>query len=303
MKSTLRFWLGTAALALALSDPDAHAAPGVDYDFEEIVVPGQLVTQPRGINSRGQIVGTYGETQASVLALEPLHGFLLDKGVLLTIDHPDSEHTFPTAISDNGIIVGYHGPWNQIGGGSSSPIRGFRLERGEFTPIAFGAFPKTIVNGVNNRGEVVGFAIGGDSISRGYHDDGDGVDTEIPYPGAQSTYLADVNEPGEILGFSDTGVGFILARGEFTVIQFPGEGTTGVTGMNNRGDVVGGYFDGQDGTIHGYVLSHGVYTTVDFPGGAQTQIRSINERGDIVGDYFTGTGETRGFIGRLRHGQ
>jgi hypothetical protein len=82
MRFDIRVAVGTMALIVAAGSSLAAAGQtSAGYVFEEIVVPGQLVTQPRGINSSGKIVGTYGATQASAHALEPLHGFLLDKGV------------------------------------------------------------------------------------------------------------------------------------------------------------------------------------------------------------------------------
>jgi hypothetical protein len=47
--------------------------------------------------------------------------------------------------------------------------------------------------------------------------------------------------------------GFLLRHGRFTFIDVPGALGTDADGINNEGDIVGGY-DGPDGKHHAYVL-------------------------------------------------
>ena len=72
-------------------------------------------------------------------------------------------------------------------------------------------------------------------------------------------------------------------------------------GINNRGQIVGGYFDASD-NLHGFILNHGHYTTIDDPNGViGTNPSGINEDGQIVGGYFdTNFFNSHGFI--LNHG-
>ena len=75
----------------------------------------------------------------------------------------------------------------------------------------------------------------------------------------------------------------------FTTIQFPGSNFTDALGINNAGEIVGGYETPT--AIRGYLLSGGTYTTTDlltthlFPAG-------INNTGQIVGEY----GNSQGFL-------
>jgi uncharacterized membrane protein len=78
--------------------------------------------------------------------------------------------------------------------------------------------------------------------------------------------------------------GFLLSRGEFTTIDFPGANLTQPWKINSRGDIVGVYFD-TSGQVHGFLLSRGVFSTIDVPGAAGTAAFGINPRGDIVGSY------------------
>jgi uncharacterized membrane protein len=80
-----------------------------------------------------------------------------------------------------------------------------------------------------------------------------------------------------------------LARQQgFTAIDVPGATSTFATGINPRGDIVGGYGDASGG--HGFLLSNGTFTTIDVPGAISTFARGINSRGDIVGTYRDASG-------------
>ena len=48
--------------------------------------------------------------------------------------------------------------------------------------------------------------------------------------------------------------GYLLSRGEFTSIDFPGANFTVAFGITPRGNIVGRYFS-ADGVGHGYLLS------------------------------------------------
>jgi hypothetical protein len=76
------------------------------------------------------------------------------------------------------------------------------------------------------------------------------------------------------------------AVGSIVTIDVPGARSTAAKGINDRGDVVGG-FDG-----HGFLLKDGVFTSFDAPDAVfgptchcTTSASGINNRGDIVGTY------------------
>ena len=81
--------------------------------------------------------------------------------------------------------------------------------------------------------------------------------------------------------------GFLLDRGRYTTVEAPNAATTTFAfGINNRGQIVGGYDDAM-GRAHGFVRDHrGRFTTYDVPGAFATVVSRINDRGRIVGDYF-----------------
>ncbi len=77
-------------------------------------------------------------------------------------------------------------------------------------------------------------------------------------------------------------------------IDGPGASFTDAAGINNRGEVVGSFSDGQG--FHGYVFRRGDFTILDVPvQGAQTLALGNNERGQVSGAYRS-QGFFHGFI-------
>jgi probable HAF family extracellular repeat protein len=73
----------------------------------------------------------------------------------------------------------------------------------------------------------------------------------------------------------------------FQTIDPPGSTHEKVAyGINNAGQIVGGYNDNSGN--HGFLYSGGAFTKIDVPGAGFTRARGINNAGQIVGD--TGDG-------------
>ena len=87
-----------------------------------------------------------------------------------------------------------------------------------------------------------------------------------------------------------------LDRGKFTTIDHPDAVLeTAPYGINNRGQIVGGY-DTAGFAVHGFLLDRGRYTTIDVPGASRTIALRINARGQILGDYEDARGGCHGFL-------
>jgi probable HAF family extracellular repeat protein len=67
------------------------------------------------------------------------------------------------------------------------------------------------------------------------------------------------------------------------------------SGINNRGQIVGGY-DTTGFAVHGFVLDRGRYTTIDVPGASRTIALRINARGQTIGFYLDAAGTTRVYL-------
>jgi probable HAF family extracellular repeat protein len=77
----------------------------------------------------------------------------------------------------------------------------------------------------------------------------------------------------------------------YTTIDFPGATLTALGGINDSGQIVGGYAL-SDGTRHGFLYSGGIFSTIDDPNATSgTELVGINGSGQIAGSYdFTDPG-------------
>ena len=73
-------------------------------------------------------------------------------------------------------------------------------------------------------------------------------------------------------------------------------GGTLALGVNDFGQIVGGYYDSTD-TLHGFLYSGGTYNTLNAPGATNgTEAYKINNLGQIVGLYTDSNGDEHGFL-------
>jgi hypothetical protein len=190
-----------------------------------------------GLNNRGQVVGVYFDpgTAPGPDGLFPpgaVHGFIRERsGRITSFDVPFPYLHGILDINDRGPTVGFYDT-------PSGPGGGFLRERdGEITPIDLpGAGPFTFPFAVNNRGQVVGY----------YADE----DTRLNPDGSLPPHKVH---------------GFLWDGGRFSRFDVPGALATFPYGINDRGQIAGGWFDAA-GKQHGFVLDRGRYLTLDDPG-------------------------------------
>jgi probable HAF family extracellular repeat protein len=146
-----------------------------------------------------------------------------------------------------------------------TPVPGFLLDRGRFIRFdAPNAGIETGPTGINNRGQIVGYSVADD--------------TDATYHG----FLRD-------------------ARGSFTPIDLPGAVATVASRINDRGQIVGRYYQttplrGPDARFRGFLLHHGRIVRINVPGAAQTQAVGVNNLGQVVGEYQNPDGTYHGFL-------
>ena len=191
--------------------------------FRTIHFPAARITEAEGIDNLGQVVGTWEDpvTRAS-------HGFIFSAGctprsifrVRCIPRHPALTMT---------VTLWEHTIWRTPAIPLSQSAAYMRTAAGQFTSIVFPGKAVTAAYGINNLGQIVGtyFDVAGDQVL-GVH-------------------------------------GFVLTNGTFTTIDFPKQPTAGPTatyavGINDAGDIVGGYNDDDVfQTRRGYVLKGGVF--------------------------------------------
>ena len=74
----------------------------------------------------------------------------------------------------------------------------------------------------------------------------------------------------------------------WTSFDYPGALFTYAHGVNNSGQIVGGYSDGS--TDYGFSLNGGIFTSFNYPGAYYTRANGVSNNGQIVGGYGDGSG-------------
>jgi Protein of unknown function (DUF3466) len=192
-----------------------------------------------GVNSHGEIVGTYGDVVVQA------RGFSIDGGVPAPIDAPGTPaggspfrlpYTLPRGVSNTGLITGVYE--------DTAGEHGFVYFRGAFRFFDVSGATSTHAQGINDFGEVVGYYADAGGTSHGFVRFLRFV-KRVDVPGAMQTYANGINDFNAIVGtYLDTMAeqhGFLYDFDDFMPIDFPGGRNTQVTGINNRGQIVGSF--------------------------------------------------------------
>jgi hypothetical protein len=87
--------------------------------------------------------------------------------------------------------------------------------------------------------------------------------------------------------------------GSITIVDFPGAADSGLFGINNRGDVVGGDDLGDQSVGGSFVLSRGHFTALQDPPGSvpfNVGASGINDLGVVSGSFLGVDGNTHAFL-------
>jgi autotransporter-associated beta strand protein len=246
----------------------APAANAGDYTFTSFGTPF------RGINDAGQTVGNTNNFPGS--------SFLYSGGNYTPVNVPGAaQGTYAFGINNAGQIVG--------GSEVNWVSKGFVYSNGAYVSFNVpGDNGETTPFGINNASQIVGFFNSGNYHGFLYDN---GVYTQLDAPGAtQGTSAYGINDHGQIVGGVNGGPqGWLYSGGVYTTVSVPGASGTRPFGINNAGQIVGLYDDGNGGEF-GFVRSGDTYTTIAVPGATNTQALGINNNGQIVGQYSDGSG-------------
>jgi hypothetical protein len=112
--------------------------------------PSGVSTVTAAININGDIAGFYTDTGGSI------HGFLDNHGVFTTVDAPGAAETQLLGLNDQGIAVGF----DIVNMNGTMVTHGiiYDTKTGKFTTVdAPNASGSTVFNGINDKGDIVGF--------------------------------------------------------------------------------------------------------------------------------------------------
>jgi probable HAF family extracellular repeat protein len=274
---------GQVALNLEAAPSTLHAAlwsDGVLWDLGTL--PGDLYSQARGINNRGQVVGYSSGGGVT-------HGVIWENGTTTILGFLDGgDETFPTLINDVGQVAGY---------ASTDPYEqhAFFWDRGVMTDLST-PFPQTSVMchcvgtalALNNRGQVV---VSEDSLISGEIQ-------ALLWEGGSRTVIASsdqfgywspdsINDRGEVSGNNWTypGTGFADINPVFwrdgVMTEWNEAATTSQSNAMNRNGVVVGESTSNPLGVRGFVWDAGQLT--ELGNASYSSAAAINDRGVIAG--------------------
>jgi hypothetical protein len=159
--------------------------------------------------------------------------------------------------------------------------------------------------GLNDEGLVAGLVFAADGSEVGFIRSPDGrITTPIVDPNDNTgvTVLRAVNDEGVIAGFygANAGTGFLLTNGKFRTVDFPDAVSTALRGINNLGDLSGGYsIVDLNADEFGFIIPRrGPPISFKLPDPAATGIVTggINDLRQVVGYYTNAASTLVGFL-------
>ena len=289
----LRKYAGLFVL-LANSSLMAQSAGTPGYSFRSFDYPGAGFTSGRGINESGLVVGDYSDNTGR-------HAFMGDNPPL-NIDPPGTNFFTGSAahgINNAGQVVGEYG---HVLDPFDSAIYGFiRDPNGTYTSIQIpgaGITGVTRAIAINNNTQVLltGTALPDSSVAVCTLPVGPDCFADVPLPitgNIQNVIPFGFNSSRTIVGqYVDKPPlrynvhGFIGANSyDATAALCGGELFNQVTGIDDKGDIVGNYLDANC-IGHGFVkLKNGMFITIDPKGSTYTEAWGISNNGQITGWY------------------
>jgi uncharacterized membrane protein len=267
-----------------------------EYSYLKIDVPNGSQTFVRGINARGDILGSYLDADGVG------HDFLFHNGVYANIDYPGGAAAGALAINARGDIVG------SLEDADGS--HGFLLSDGNLTRIDYPGASFTRAFGINNAGDITGVYHTAFGAVRGFILSG-GTFRNVFLPGGTDQGVRGSQDNGlTMVGdefiTSDSSVrGFVRSKPSDVQLLSP-TGTvfpcSHARGTNERAAVVGAFSivnnvdecNNRPPAI-GFVWKDGVYDIINPPGSHDTFAFGMNDYGVVVGVVTDKNGNTHGF--------
>ena len=237
--------------------------------------PFSILTQIRGINERGDVVGTFIPIQNVGAPGGGFRGLVIrNGGPLTTVDfQPTHFNTILMRITPNGTIIGcYHDIG--IASGPQDSMHGITIS------------PNGVMTSIDD--EVHGVQFGG------------GMHTGTANNGKKKAGFLWDHDPR-----FNRSRGYEIEKDKFVLFDVPGSLYTQAWDVNNSGDIVGMYGDGDvvaDAHLRarGFLKSNDTYQSIVYPGAVDTRAFGINPARDIVGSYVSKDGHTHGFVALLQ---
>jgi probable HAF family extracellular repeat protein len=177
-------------------------------------LPGDSTSAATAINDKGQVVGISGACGIAVGGVSAAHAVIWNNGVPTRIDDFGG-HTWntPTAINNDGVVVGFSLPADQEG---TRFFRAFVWTREAGTKMLdqIEGDVRSSATGINDDGQIVGFSRTAGAVVRAVIWENMNAEiqnlNDLTAPGSPYLLIAgDINNAGRIVGNTGDGRGFL----------------------------------------------------------------------------------------------
>jgi probable HAF family extracellular repeat protein len=224
-------------------------------NFKDENVTGAAQTQVIALNNTGVNGGFWVDGKGAN------HGFYWRNGKFHTVDFPTTNNASPRVdqllgVNDKNVAVGFYTDAKGANHGFS-----YSIGSKKYKMIKVSGDSNVTAAGINNLGDVAGFADNASGTTEAFLKRSDGKTYHLNFPGAAMTQAFGLNNGDEVVGAYTVGTGnnavshgFVWAPGFGfqTVNDANGTDSTLINGVNDRGSLVGFYTDGQ-GNTDGFV--------------------------------------------------
>ena len=194
---------------------------GPNGEMQELLpLPGDNTSAATAINDKGQVVGISGACGVAVGDVSAAHAVIWEHGVPTRIaDFGGHTWNTPTAINNDGVVVGFSLPADQDG---TRFYRAFvwTKEAGTKMLDQIDGDVRSAALGINDDGEIVGFSRTPGAVLRAvWWENADATIKNLNDLAPGSPYLliaGDVNNSGRITGYTGDGFGFLATPSDST---------------------------------------------------------------------------------------
>jgi probable HAF family extracellular repeat protein len=182
-------------------------------------LPGDSTSAATAINDKGQVVGISGACGIAVGDVSAAHSVIWENGVPTRIDDFGG-HTWntPTAINNEGVVVGFSLPADQEG---TRFFRAFVWTKQGGTKMLdqIAGDVRSSATGINDDGQIVGFSRTAGAVLRAViWENADATIknlNDLAAPGSPYLLIAgDINNSGRISGYTGDGLAFLAVPGD-----------------------------------------------------------------------------------------
>jgi len=260
--------------------------------------PGDAVqTVPRGMNDRGDVVGTYTDSSGVTRGFIRFANGTFSRPIV----EPNGSYTSAEDINNRQLSCGWYS-------GSDGFAHGYFLDHGAFTEFDVEGADETILDGLNEAGDFVGNYTS-ETVAAAFSNI-EGVTKAIAIPGDRGYSFAYViNRSRQIAGgyYDGTSIHGWWQDSDGTVhapFDPPRSLQTLPFGLNDQGWAVGRFSrkgENQDGIGHAFIYPLGTqrFFVYDYPGTIFTSFAGINNAGLICGRYKDASGLIHGFLAQV----